>query len=115
MDADRTGSAEQAPPASHARAPSDQRIHEQQLHEEAEQIAVEGDDLREIFESVLGRERPHVGEPPPAGAPWPPPLGRRSDQAEADQPEVNQGGPARTGRTDGGADENRPEDQRNPE
>ncbi|MBX6751819.1 MAG: hypothetical protein IRY85_19540 [Micromonosporaceae bacterium] len=106
MDADRTRSAEQAPPASHDQAPSDERIHEQQRHEEAEEIAVEGDDLSEIFESVLGRERPHVGEPPPEGAPWPPPLGRRADQAEADHPTPAERG-GQTDRTDGGADENR--------
>jgi hypothetical protein len=106
MDADRTRSAEPAPPTAGARAPSDERIHEQQVHEEAEEIAVEGDDLREIFESVLGREHPHVGEPPPGGAPWPPPLGRRADHAEADQPtHAERGG--RPDRTEGGADEER--------
>jgi hypothetical protein len=105
--ADRTRPAEQAQRTSRARAPSDERIHEQQLHEEAERIAVEGVDLREIFESVLGHERPHVDEPAPAGAPWPPPLGRQSDLAEADQPNIDQaGGRVRTERTDGGADEN---------
>jgi hypothetical protein len=101
MDADRTRSAEQAPPASGARTPSDERIRERQRHEQAEGIAVEGDDLREIFESVLGRERPHVGEPPPAGASWPPLLGRRTNQAEADQPAPAEPG-GRSDRTGGG-------------
>jgi hypothetical protein len=63
-------------------APSNRRIHEEQQHEEAERIAVEGDDLSEIFGSILGPERPHVGTPPPAGAPWPPPLGRSSGQPD---------------------------------
>jgi hypothetical protein len=70
-------------------APSDERRHEERLHEEAERIAVEGDDLSEIFFSVLGPERPHVSEEPPEGASWPPPLGDRTRQSpdDPDRPE----------------------------
>jgi hypothetical protein len=69
----------------HHRAPSDERRHEERMHEEAERIAVEGDDLSEIFGAVLGRERPHVDEEPPGGVSWPPRLGKRSGQ-RADDP-----------------------------
>lgn len=79
-DRDRTG---QRRPT----APSDEQRHRERLHEQAEQIAVEGDDLSEVFYSVLGRERPHVGEPPPAGASWPPPLGDRSASRNHDRPD----------------------------
>ena len=63
-------------------APSDQRRHEERRHQRAERIAVEGDDLSEIFYSVLGPERPHVDEEPPEGVSWPPPLGRRRDESQ---------------------------------
>jgi hypothetical protein len=68
-------SADRATAPPHAQTPSERRAHEEQLHDEAEQLAVEGDDLSEIFYSVLGKERPHVGEPPAGGASWTPPLG----------------------------------------
>lgn len=65
-------------------APSDERLHRKRLHEEAERIAVEGDDLSEIFEAVLGRERPHVDEPPPGGVSWPPRLGKGAAERDDD-------------------------------
>lgn len=54
----------------HPPAPSDEQHHREQVHEQAEELAVEGEDLSEILFSALGHERPHVAEPPPAGVSW---------------------------------------------
>jgi len=86
--ADRARTAESAPPTSPARAPSDERIRAEKQHEEAEGIAVEGDDLSEIFESVLGRGRPHVGEAQPKGPwAWPPEIGHESERSDQPDPD----------------------------
>ena len=77
---DEAASRERAAPP-HPEAPSDERLHRERLHEEAERIAVEGDDLSEIFFSVLGPERPHVDEEPPGGVSWPPPLRHDRDKS----------------------------------
>lgn len=78
--------------AEHRPTPSDERMHQEHLHEEAEQIAVEGDDLSELFAEVLGPEKPHVGEPQPGGASWPPRLGRKvAEEAEKEAEHRDQG------------------------
>jgi hypothetical protein len=86
---DRETSEETAP--RHPPTPSDKRLHEERIHEEAEHIAVEGDDLSELFAAVLGPEKPHVDEAPPGGVSWPPRLGRKSAERAAQEEEHRHG------------------------
>jgi hypothetical protein len=99
--ADRTRAAEtrtvEPPPARpEPHTPSDERFREEKQHEQAEGIAVEGDDLSEIFESALGRGRPHVGPAQPKGPwAWPPQIGHESEQAASEtRPAADEPDPA---------------------
>jgi hypothetical protein len=100
--ADRTRTAEPPPasaephaPSNEPHAPSDERIREEKQHEEAEGIAVEGDDLSEILGAALGSGRPHVGPAEPKGPwAWPPRIGHESEQASPGSPDAADQHPA---------------------